>query len=116
MYAKLSTMALISLVNLFQGVSSINFYHNTYNKKYNAREFLGGSAVTNLTSIHEHVGSIPGLIQQVKDLALLQVWCRPAAATPIRLLVWEHSYAADMALKKTTTKEKYNARRVLHLQ
>ena len=30
-----------------------------------------GSAVTNLTSNHEDLGSIPGLTQEIKDLVLL---------------------------------------------
>ena len=34
------------------------------------------------------------------DLALLWLWCRPAAAAPIRPLAWELPYAAGVALKR----------------
>ena len=57
------------------------------------------SAVMNLTSIHKYAGLIPGLNQWVKGLALLWLWCRLAATTPIRPLAWEPPYAVGAALK-----------------
>ena len=75
----------------------------------------------NETRIHEHVGSIPGFTQPVKELsglrirrcrelwcrsqtrlgpALLWLWCRPAATALIGSLAWELPYATDVALKR----------------
>ena len=34
------------------------------------------------------------------DLALLWLWCRPAAVIPIRALAWEPPHATSMALKE----------------
>ena len=56
--------------------------------------------LTNPTRNHEVAGSIPGLAQGVKDLALLWLWRRLVATAPIRPLAWEPPYAAGAALKR----------------
>ena len=78
--------------------------------------------LTNMTSSHEEDGSIPGLTQQVKDLALpmscgvghrrsldpelLWLWCRPAATALTGPLAWEPQYAIGVALKRPKEKNK----------
>ena len=40
------------------------------------------------------------------DLALLWLWCRPAATAPIRPLAWEPPYATGTALEKAKRRKK----------
>ena len=39
-------------------------------------------------------------LRRGSDLALLWLWCRPAATAPIGPLAWEPPYAASVALKR----------------
>ena len=51
------------------------------------------------------------MAQCVKDLALLWLWCRPAATALIQPLAWEPPYAAGAALK-TEEREKEKKKRI----
>ena len=64
----------------------------------------------NPTGNHEVEGSIPGLVQWVKDPVWL--WCRPAAKTLIRPLVWEPPYAEGAALKRKKDKKEQEQVRI----
>ena len=60
----------------------------------------------NPTRNHEVVGSNPGLIQRVKDPALLWLWYRPVATAPIRPLAWGPLHATEAALEKAKRQKK----------
>ena len=48
------------------------------------------------------------------DLALLWLWCRPAAVALIEPLAWDPPYATDAALKSRKKKKKDEARLQKH--
>ena len=76
-----------------------------------------GSVESNLTSIHEDAGSIPGLTHRLRIWHCRELWCRsqtqlrcrvavPVAIVSIRPLAWEPPYAKGEALKRPKKKKK----------
>ena len=61
--------------------------------------------LTNLTSIHEDTGSIPGLHSGLRIWRCLELWCRVAATTPIQPLAWEPPYAVCVVPKRQKIKK-----------
>ena len=73
-----------------------------------------GAAETNPTRNHGVAGSIPGLAQWFRDLALLWLWCRLAPVAPIKTLAWEPPCAASVALKRRQTDRKTDRHKEKH--
>ena len=74
-----------------------------------ALKFIFGSSrrdsvKTNLTSIHEDAGSIPGL-SGLRIQCCRELWCRLVAIAPTGPLAWEPPYAVDVALKRQKKKK-----------
>ena len=73
--------------------------------------------VKNLIGVHEDVASLPGLRIRCccelwcrsrwgLGLALLWLWCRPAAVALLCPLAWERPYAVGAVLKRQKKKRK----------
>ena len=60
---------------------------------------------------HEVMGSIPGLAQWAKDLALLWLRNRQVAITPIGPLAWKPPYAEGVTQKKKKKKKRKKERK-----
>ena len=51
--------------------------------------------------------------RHASDLALLWLWCKPAATAPIQPLAWAPPHAVGAALEKTERQKKKEKKKVL---
>ena len=87
------------------GLSPSGLFQVSLSERFSTSSHCG-SAVMNLTSNHEDVGSGSGVAMNCDvgcrcdlDPALLWPWHRHAAVAPIQPLAWERPYAAHVVLK-----------------
>ena len=104
----------MNVLFLIEITSTFSYWWKKTKFKKTRRSSRCGAAETNPTRNHVVAGSIPGLAQWVKDLALLWLWCRPAAVAPIGLLAWDAPYATGVALK-SKNKQKTKARKCMRI-
>ena len=95
------TMNGFHYIHRYVQLSPHSIFNHFHRLKKNPREFpLCLSGLRTQHSVCEDVGSIPGLSQWVKDLVLLWLWHRLAAAARIRPLAQELPYAPGVAIKR----------------
>ena len=80
------------------------FIKHFSNLKYHVLEFPLWSMETNMTRIHEDVGSIPGLASGLRKGHCCELQGGSTATAPIRPLAWEPPYAVGKALKRQINK------------
>ena len=97
---------------MYKNIISTVIFHYPYVNFLKKLETVVAQRVTNPTSIHEDVGSIPGLAHWIKEPALLLLWCRPAAAAPIQSLGWELLLATGAALRSKKQINKYKIKKL----
>ena len=72
------------------------------------------ASLASLSGLRISVAMSCGVVHRYgSDLALLWLWCRPAATALIRPVAWEPPYATGVALKRQKKKKKKKERKLV---